>query len=102
MHDCSIFMNFFVFSRKHLINKYFLGFSYLLQATKKPLFKYITNLNLHTTYLYNIKHISRGPQAHHVTGLHEQSFIGALMAHAACVNEDQFGCPATGGASEQR
>ena len=46
-------------------------------------------------------HISSGPQAHHVTGLHEQSFIGALMAHAACVNEDQFGCPATGGASDQ-
>lgn len=38
---------------------------------------------------------ARGPQAHLVTGLHEQSFLGALMAHTACVHPDVFGCPSS-------
>ncbi|XP_023331803.1 alkaline phosphatase, tissue-nonspecific isozyme, partial [Eurytemora carolleeae] len=36
---------------------------------------------------------ARGPQAHLVTGLHEQSFLGLLMGYAACMNKKEFGCP---------
>jgi len=36
---------------------------------------------------------ARGPQAHHVTGLHEQSFLGVLMGYAGCFNRPRFGCP---------
>eukprot|EP00088_Acartia_fossae_P033969 TRINITY_DN3484_c0_g1_i2.p1 TRINITY_DN3484_c0_g1~~TRINITY_DN3484_c0_g1_i2.p1 ORF type:complete len:555 (-),score=49.68 TRINITY_DN3484_c0_g1_i2:22-1653(-) len=42
---------------------------------------------------------ARGPMAHHVTGLHEQNYLGILMAYATCSNPEQFQCPANGGMS---
>jgi hypothetical protein len=35
---------------------------------------------------------ARGPQAHLLTGVHEQSYIGVVMGYAACL-ADRFGCP---------
>ncbi len=36
---------------------------------------------------------ARGPQAHLLTGVHEQSYIGVVMGYAGCL-VDKFGCPA--------
>lgn len=34
-----------------------------------------------------------GPQAHLVTGVHEQSYLAHLVAYAACLRKDTLGCP---------
>jgi len=36
---------------------------------------------------------ARGPQAHLVNGLHDQSYLGVLMGYAGCINKAEFGCP---------
>jgi len=36
---------------------------------------------------------ARGPQAHHVTGLHEQGYLAVLLGYAGCLNNRKFGCP---------
>jgi len=41
-----------------------------------------------------------GPQAHLVTGVHEQSYLAHLAAYAGCFQEESLGCPASG--AEQR
>lgn len=34
-----------------------------------------------------------GPQAHLVSGVHEQSYLAHLLAYAGCLKPDQLGCP---------
>merc|ERR1712004_399321 len=41
-----------------------------------------------------------GPQAHLMTGVHEQSYLAHLAAYAGCFQEKSLGCPASG--AEQR
>ena len=35
-----------------------------------------------------------GPQAHLVTGVHEQSYLAHVVAYAACLRKDRLTCPA--------
>ena len=34
-----------------------------------------------------------GPQAHLVSGVHEQSYLAHLVAYAACIRKDTLSCP---------
>jgi len=34
-----------------------------------------------------------GPQAHLITGVHEQSFLAHLVSYAACLRKEDLGCP---------
>ena len=34
-----------------------------------------------------------GPQAHLISGVHEQSYLAHLVAYAACIREDTLSCP---------
>eukprot|EP00092_Neocalanus_flemingeri_P007962 GFUD01008590.1.p1 GENE.GFUD01008590.1~~GFUD01008590.1.p1 ORF type:complete len:578 (+),score=132.72 GFUD01008590.1:116-1735(+) len=44
-----------------------------------------------------------GPQAHLVSGVHEQSYLAHLVAYAACLREDTLDCPAgVSGGSEKK
>ena len=36
------------------------------------------------------------PQAHLVTGVHEQSYLAHLAAFAGCLREEHLGCPVSG------
>jgi len=37
-----------------------------------------------------------GPQAHLVTGVHEQSYLAHLAAYAGCLQKESLGCPTSG------
>jgi hypothetical protein len=69
------------------------GHSFCFKVTKKYSIVFRAQ-KLESLDLSVVLHFAaRGPQAHLLTGVHEQSYIGVVMGYAGCL-VDKFGCPA--------